>query len=142
MNIGVRQVELDDAESLQRNCFSLTTIEQTRANVEAALTKATSGEGTSLVAVRRDEVVGNVTVTRNAHLLQRHRAHLGGLLSTRRSKAKAWHERLRLLQHIGLPSASAPSWNSTAVAEHTPRMRTADSAFVSRVGWLVARLRT
>ncbi|HVM09095.1 MAG TPA: GNAT family N-acetyltransferase [Acidimicrobiales bacterium] len=80
MNVDVRQVELDDVASLQRNCFSLTTVDQTRASVEAALMKATSGEGTSLVAVRGDEVVGNVTVTRNAHRLQRHRAHLGGFV--------------------------------------------------------------
>ncbi len=80
MSIEVREVELEDVESLQRNCFSLNTVEQTRANVESALMKAKSGEAISLVAVRRDDIVGNVSVTRNAHRLQRHRAHLGGFV--------------------------------------------------------------
>jgi GNAT superfamily N-acetyltransferase len=80
MSIDVRQVELDDVPSLQRNCFTLNTIEQTRANVESALRKSESGEGTSLVGVRGGEVLGNVSVTRNAHRLQRHRAHLGGFV--------------------------------------------------------------
>ena len=73
-------MRLEDVESLQRNCFSLNTVEQTRSMVEAAMAKRDAGEGTLLVAARDAEVLGNVTVTRNAHRLERHRAHLGGFV--------------------------------------------------------------
>lgn len=80
MSVDIREVELGDAASLQRNCFSLNTVEQTWANVGAALANAARGEGTSLVAVRDGEVIGNVSVSRNVHRLERHRAHLGGFV--------------------------------------------------------------
>jgi GNAT superfamily N-acetyltransferase len=80
VEMAIRQVRLEDVASLQRNCFSLNTVDQTTAKVEAALAKAREGEGTSFVAVRHGEVLGHVSVTRNTHCLQRHRAHLGGFV--------------------------------------------------------------
>lgn len=80
VEMEIREVGLEDVASLQRNCFSLNTVDQTTANVEAALAKASEGEGTSLVAVRHGEVLGHLSVTRNSHRLQRHRAHLGGFV--------------------------------------------------------------
>lgn len=76
----IRGVAHADVEALQRNCFSLTTLEQTRDMVEAAAKKAVAGEGTMLVADENGEAVACVTVSRNVHRLQRHRAHLGGFV--------------------------------------------------------------
>lgn len=83
----IRPVTEEDVESLRDNCFSTTTVDQTRSNVQAALVLMSAGEGTSLVAVdERGQVVGNLTVTRKTHRLERHRAEIGGFVITPRAQ--------------------------------------------------------
>ena len=107
MIIEIREVELKDVASLQQNCFSLNTVDQTRANVEAALAEAAASEGTSIVAVQDEQVLGNVSVTRNAHRLQRHRAHLGGFVIHPSAQKQGLARRLTdRLPRVGTP----PSW--------------------------------
>jgi hypothetical protein len=77
--VEIRPVSVGDVEALQRNCFSLTTVDQTRDMVQEAIDKIVTGEGAMLVVDHDGEAMGCVTVSRNAHRLQRHRAHLGGL---------------------------------------------------------------
>lgn len=79
-DVVIRAVVLDDAEPLRRRCFTLSSADEMRSQVEAGLRKGASGEGASLVAVVDGEVMGNVTVSRNTHRLERHRAHLGGFV--------------------------------------------------------------
>ena len=77
----IRPVEQSDVVSLRENCFSLITLEQMQEIVESAIENAAADEGVMLVAVNDDAVVvGNVTVTRQAHRLRRHRASLGGFV--------------------------------------------------------------
>lgn len=64
--------------SLRDSCFSALDLNQTRENVDAALALVAAGEGTSLVAVEEDRVVGNLTVTRKR--LERHRVEVGGFV--------------------------------------------------------------
>src|SRR4051794_28883631 len=79
--MNIRPVVVSDVASLRENCFALNTPEQMQAIVEFAIENARSGEGVMLVAVDADDaVVGNVTVTREAHRLRRHRARMGGFV--------------------------------------------------------------
>lgn len=78
--MDIREAELRDVESLQRNCFDRTPVEEVRRLVEGSAARSVAGESILLVVADGGEVIGNVTVTRNAHRLQRHRAHLGGFV--------------------------------------------------------------
>jgi GNAT superfamily N-acetyltransferase len=77
----IRPVELGDIMSLRDNCFSATPVGEVRLRVESDRQEAAAGRAVSLVAVDdAGEVVGNLTVTRLQHRLQRHRAKIGGFV--------------------------------------------------------------
>jgi hypothetical protein len=73
-HVEIRAVQRRDVVSLWENCFSLSVQADVEANVERSLAQQEAGEGVSLVAVDGDRVLANLTVTRNAHRLRRHRA--------------------------------------------------------------------
>jgi GNAT superfamily N-acetyltransferase len=67
----------DDAAALQRACFSGMSVQQVR----TWLDPAEEVDRVLLVATDADDVaIGNCTLTRHAHRLQRHRAEIGGFV--------------------------------------------------------------
>ncbi len=76
----IRPVRKDDAESLQRNCFSATTVEQTTALIQPLIGAYARNEAVMLVAENDREVVATCTVKRLEHRLRRHRVDLGGFV--------------------------------------------------------------
>jgi GNAT superfamily N-acetyltransferase len=76
----IRPVRNDDAGSLQRNCLSATTVEQTTALIQPLIGAYARNEAVMLVAENDGEVVATCTVKRLEHRLCRHRVDLGGFV--------------------------------------------------------------
>ncbi|HEY8457668.1 MAG TPA: GNAT family N-acetyltransferase [Actinopolymorphaceae bacterium] len=79
----IRPVREEDAASLQRNCFSATSLDDVATMIGDSADGVKRGEGVMLVAVDDDgSVVGTCSVNRLQHRLCRHRAEVGGFVIT------------------------------------------------------------
>ncbi|MEQ4210102.1 GNAT family N-acetyltransferase [Actinopolymorpha sp. B9G3] len=78
----IRPVREEDAASLQQNCFSANTFEQTAAMIPPAIDGLEHGESAMLVAEENGDVLGTCTVERLAHRMCRHRADIVGFVIT------------------------------------------------------------
>jgi len=76
----IRPVTLDDVASLRENCFSMNTLEQIQGLVQQNLTPFEEGKRVHLVAEVAGKVIGTVTLTREEHPLESHRAELSSLV--------------------------------------------------------------
>ena len=75
-NIKIRLVEISDAQDLQRNIYSQNSLNQVEKNINNSLAEMKKDESIHYVAEVDQEVVGNMKVVFNQHILHRHRAEL------------------------------------------------------------------
>ncbi len=80
LKVVIRPVKPDDAAQVRENCFSMNTLEQVQARIEAGLQVFQQGNGVRLVAEVNGMVVGTVNLSRNPHPLFAHRAELDSLV--------------------------------------------------------------
>jgi len=74
--VKIREVRLDDAPSLHRNCLSANTLEQVKSYLERDIREMEKGYKVRLVAVVGEEVVGNLEVDFSRHPLTPHIAEI------------------------------------------------------------------
>lgn len=102
----IRPVREEDTASLQRNCFTQSTFEQTAEIVRPSLDDHNHDETVMLVAVGDDgEVVGNCTLTRQQHRMCRHRAEVGGFVIVPSSRGTGLARKI-----LGVASQYARDW--------------------------------
>ena len=83
MRVGdviVRPVRLSDVPDLQKNCFSMNTLEQVQSRIEVNIQEAEEQKGLQLVAEVDGVVVGTGGMKRHSHPLESHRAELVDLV--------------------------------------------------------------
>ncbi|MEM7128264.1 MAG: GNAT family N-acetyltransferase [Chloroflexota bacterium] len=78
--ITIRAVTMEDAEQLQKNCFSAMRLEQVQKALRNTLVASAEGKEYQVVAEVNDEVVGCATLIRDTHPLRSHRAGLFGIV--------------------------------------------------------------
>jgi GNAT superfamily N-acetyltransferase len=74
--VVVRPVELMDVSDLYEHCFSMNTLDEVQARIEANLRLHEEGRGIQLVAEVGGAVIGTVALVRNTHPFLSHRAEL------------------------------------------------------------------
>jgi len=75
-SLVIRLVKLTDAQQLRDNCFSMNTLEQIQDLIRQNLAAFEEGKCVHLVAEVAGEVIGTLTLTREEHPLEAHRADL------------------------------------------------------------------
>jgi GNAT superfamily N-acetyltransferase len=79
-NVLIRPVRLADAQQVRDNCFSMNILEEVEAGIRQSLQGAAAGEVFQLVAELSGVVIGIVSLIRQSHPLQSHRAEVAGLV--------------------------------------------------------------
>ena len=80
INVTIRPVRLSDAGQVRESCFSMNTLEEVETGIRQSLLGIVEGKEIQLVAEVDSAVVGIVSLVRQAHPLQSHRAEIAGLV--------------------------------------------------------------
>ena len=78
--IKIRKVEQKDIRSLWENIFSRNTPEEVELRIAESITEMKAGRRIHLVAVIEDNVIGNISLLKESHVLYSHRCSLGDMV--------------------------------------------------------------
>jgi ribosomal protein S18 acetylase RimI-like enzyme len=78
--VKIRPVRLSDAQQVQESCFTMNTLDKVEDGIRQSLQGSVKGKEIQLVAEVDSKVVGIVSLIRQVHSLQSHRAEVAGLV--------------------------------------------------------------
>ena len=78
--IRIRKVKQSDARSIWENIFSRNTPEEVEQRIAESITEMEAGRRIHLVAVLEDNVIGNIMLMKEQHVLYSHRCNLSDIV--------------------------------------------------------------